>query len=93
MEEQVRADIIVYGHVQGVFFRASTLERAQSLRLFGWVENLPDGAVEIVVEGPRYAVDSMIEWAKQGPYLAEVTDVNVRFDKPRDEFETFMIRD
>ncbi len=54
---------------------------------------MSDGAVEIVVEGPRYAVDSMIEWAKQGPYLAEVTDVNVRFDKPRDEFETFMIRD
>lgn len=95
MEDIVRADIFVYGHVQGVFFRASTLERAQSLRLFGWVENLPDGAVEILVEGPRYEVLSLIDWAKRGPHphLAVVEDVTVRYEKPRGEFETFVIRD
>ena len=91
MDDLVRVNIIVTGHVQGVFFRASTLEVAQSLRLLGWVENLPGGAVEIVAEGTAYAVESLIEWAKKGPHLAEVSDLRVRYEKPRGEFKTFMI--
>lgn len=91
MDEQTRADIIVYGHVQGVFFRASTLEFAQSVRLFGWVENLPDGAVEILVEGSSYAVECLLDWIKRGPHIATVTDVAVRYDKPKNEFQTFRI--
>ncbi len=91
MDDLVRVDIIVTGHVQGVFFRSSTLEVAQSLRLLGWVENLPDGAVEIVAEGSSYAIESLIEWAKKGPHLAEVAEVRVRYEKPKGEFKTFMI--
>ena len=57
-----RVELIVVGRVQGVFFRASTLEQAQSLNLVGFVENLPDGSVEVVAEGPKYALEDLEKW-------------------------------
>ncbi len=89
--ELARANIIVCGRVQGVFFRASTLEQAQSLNLAGWVKNLPDGSVEILAEGTRYALDDLVRWCRQGPPEAEVDDVIVRWSRHEDEFRTFMI--
>lgn len=86
-----RINLVVSGQVQGVFYRASTLEQAQSLSLTGWVKNLADGAVEIVAEGPRYALEDLIAWCRRGPPAAEVQDVSVRWEKPRNEFRTFMI--
>lgn len=90
--ENARADILVTGLVQGVFYRASTLERAQSLDLLGWVTNLPDGAVEIVAEGPRYALEQLVEWCRHGPPSAKVEDVSVRYSAALDEFRTFSIK-
>lgn len=90
-EELARATILVLGQVQGVFFRASTLEQAQSLNLTGWVQNLPDGSVEIVAEGQRYALDDLVTWCRRGPPAAEVADVIVRWGAHQSEFRTFMI--
>ncbi|MEM6530997.1 MAG: acylphosphatase [Myxococcota bacterium] len=87
-----RADILITGKVQGVFYRASTLEKAQGLGLVGWVANLPDGAVEVVAEGPRYALEQLVEWCKEGPPAAEVEDVRARYSSALDEFRTFSIR-
>ena len=39
---------IVYGFVQGVFFRAFVIRRAKELGLTGYVRNLPQGTVEVV---------------------------------------------
>ena len=41
----------VSGCVQGVYFRATTRERAVGLGLSGWVRNTPDGAVEVLACG------------------------------------------
>jgi acylphosphatase len=90
-DEQARVNVIVTGRVQGVFFRASTLERAQSLNLTGWVKNLPDGSVEVMAEGSRYALEDLVTWCRQGPPDAEVADVIVRWYKHEAEFRTFMI--
>jgi acylphosphatase len=90
-EELARVNLFVTGYVQGVFFRASTLEQAQSLNLTGWVKNLPDGAVEVVAEGSRYALEELVSWCRQGPPAAEVEDVVVRWGDYRDEFRTFMV--
>jgi len=90
-QQSIRANIIVRGHVQGVFYRASTLEQAQALRLKGWVQNLPDGGVEILVEGPSDAVENLIAWAKHGPSMARVDDINVRYQSARNEFDTFRV--
>ena len=91
-EEMVRTNVIVTGKVQGVFFRASTMEQAQSMRVTGWVMNLPDGTVEMMLEGSRFGVEEVIKWAKNGPPDARVEDVIVRFGKYTDEFRTFVVR-
>jgi len=62
-----RVHVFVTGRVQGVFFRAETKSKADSLNLTGWVRNLPDGRVETVFEGEKERVDTMIEWCRQGP--------------------------
>ena len=84
-QERVRAHVFVSGLVQGVFFRAETSRLARSKGLAGWVRNLPDGRVEAVVEGPRRAVESMLEWMRVGPRGAAVSSVEVSWEDPETE--------
>jgi acylphosphatase len=91
-EEMVRCNVIVTGQVQGVFFRASTMEQAQSLRVCGFVMNLPDGSVEMVLEGSRYGVEELVKWAHHGPPDAKVSEVIARYEPFKDEFRTFMVQ-
>jgi acylphosphatase len=48
-----RQHLIFHGQVQGVGFRATAQHLARKLGLAGWVKNLPNGTVELVVEGPE----------------------------------------
>jgi acylphosphatase len=64
--------------VQGVFFRDSLRERAESHGVGGWVRNRSDGAVEAVFEGRREAVDELVRFAETGPPAARVQGVEVR---------------
>lgn len=66
----------VSGRVQGVFYRASTRQRAQELGCRGYARNLADGRVEVLAVGESAAVHALIEWLRQGPPAAHVTDVN-----------------
>jgi len=52
-----RADLLISGRVQGVFYRASAQQEAMRLGLVGEVRNLPDGQVEAIVEGPKECVE------------------------------------
>jgi acylphosphatase len=65
----------VSGRVQGVFYRASTRERAQQLGCRGYARNLADGRVEVLAVGEPAAVDALTEWLWHGPPAAHVTDV------------------
>lgn len=67
----------VSGHVQGVFFRASTREKARALGLTGWVRNLPDGGVEAVACGESAQLERLEQWLRRGPELAKVDSVEV----------------
>lgn len=49
--------LLVEGKVQGVFFRKSTLQEAESLNIKGWVQNLPEGQVQIWAEGKEKALE------------------------------------
>ncbi|HXW51809.1 MAG TPA: acylphosphatase [Candidatus Acidoferrales bacterium] len=86
-----RAHLIVYGRVQGVFFRASAQETAQSLGLVGFVRNLPDGAVEIVAEGDPESLGRLRSWAAHGPAGAIVDSVDDIAEKATGEFRRFAI--
>jgi acylphosphatase len=70
-----RVRVRIYGHVQGVFFRTSCLDRAERLGLSGWVRNVEGGGVEAVFEGHAPAVAQMLTWCREGPPLASVDRV------------------
>ena len=89
---KVRVELKIQGLVQGVFYRQSTKETAVRLGLTGWAKNCPDGSVEAVFEGEREAVDAGIEWCRQGPPAAHVTEVTVDWQDFQDEFASFGIR-
>jgi acylphosphatase len=80
-----RKRVWVRGRVQGVFFRAETRARAESLGLAGWVRNLPDGSVEAVFEGEPERVGSMVDWCRRGPSGAVVSGVEVETEPPLGE--------
>lgn len=67
--------IKVIGKVQGVFFRASTQDKAESLGLRGKVRNEEDGSVAIEAEGPEDKLHSFVSWCRQGPPRAKVEKV------------------
>jgi acylphosphatase len=75
---QTRLKCVVTGRVQGVFYRASTAERAEDLGLDGWVRNRSDGRVELVIQGAADAVEVMVAWLWQGPQAAEVNAVELQ---------------
>jgi acylphosphatase len=86
-----RVHVTISGRVQGVFFRAYTRETAQSLKLTGWVRNLPDGRVEAVFEGDDTHVQAMLEWCKEGPPHAIVKHVDTAEEPFTGEFRDFRI--
>lgn len=71
-------NIRVSGKVQGVFFRASTKEKAQALHITGFVRNAPAGSVYIEAEGEAENLKQFIHWCHKGPESARVDrcDVN-----------------
>ena len=69
--------VAVRGHVQGVGFRYTTVERANELGVLGWVRNEDDGTVLVHAEGPEEAVDALVGWLGEGPAGAEVEEVDV----------------
>ena len=89
---KVRAHIRVSGTVQGVFFRAKTMNKAISLGATGWVRNLPDGRVEAVFEGEEDTVKSMVEYCRKGPKGAVVTVFDTKWEPFKGEFRDFRIR-
>lgn len=85
------AAITVKGKVQGVYFRAFTLRKAEELKLKGFVKNLPEGHVFIHAEGEIQAIDALIGWCKRGPMLASVTEVLVENTELK-HFQNFTIQ-
>ena len=90
--DQVRLHAIVSGIVQGVNFRYYTNRQAESLGLTGWVANRWDGAVEVVAEGTRPTVQSLLNWLQHGPPSATVTGVQVEWERATGEFTAFRVR-
>ena len=89
----LRRHLIVSGRVQGVFFRASTQKTAQSLGLTGWVQNLPDGRVEIMAEGAEGELARLESWCHDGPLLARVSSVEViTAEAATGEFGSFSVK-
>ncbi|RME50534.1 MAG: acylphosphatase [Caldilineae bacterium] len=96
MDEQtksrlIRAHVYIAGFVQGVYFRAYTRRKAQSLGLTGWVRNLRDGRVEAVFEGEETAVREAVAWCHRGSPSAHVESVEVTYSPPTGEYTDFRV--
>jgi len=81
----------VSGKVHGVWYRASTQEKAQELGLTGWVRNLSDGRVEVLACGEEEQVESLYAWLQHGPDLASVDSVS-REDISLEEHSSFVVQ-
>lgn len=73
----VTKKLIIRGRVQGVGFRYSMCDKAESMGIVGTVSNREDGSVEAVIQGDEEQVAAMLEWAKNGPAGARVDRVEV----------------
>ena len=67
----------VSGKVQGVFFRASTRDKARSLGIVGHAKNLPDGRVEVIACGEEQEINELIAWLREGPRMARVESLQI----------------
>ncbi len=90
-ERPVRATIVVSGLVQGVGYRAFTLQVAARKRLSGGVRNLDDGRVEIEVEGHRSVIEALISELRIGPSGARVERVDLRWSEASGTFHDFHV--
>ncbi|MBI5234045.1 MAG: acylphosphatase [Deltaproteobacteria bacterium] len=84
-----RAHVVIEGLVQGVFFRANTVEVSRANGVFGWVRNNQNGDVEAVFEGNEEAIKKVIEWCRIGPPAARVENVRVEWEPFKNEFDSF----
>lgn len=84
-DDRVRVRVFVSGRVQGVHYRANTRDAAHERGVDGWVRNLDDGRVEATFEGPRPAVEGLVEWCHTGSPSAVVDDVTVEYSDPEGE--------
>ncbi|MDT8897906.1 MAG: acylphosphatase [Thermanaerothrix sp.] len=90
--ETMRLHARIQGHVQGVGFRYFVQDRALALGLVGWVRNTFDGDVEVVAEGPRDKLETLLDYLRRGPRSAVVTQVDVEWSAASGEFRRFEIR-
>lgn len=76
-----RLTALVSGRVQGVGYRAFARRHAVDLGLAGSAENLADGRVEVVAEGPRSELEHLLVFLRRGPVHAGVDDVEVHWSQ------------
>jgi len=74
---------VVHGRVQGVFYRDTVRRAAQQRGVAGWAANRADGTVEVFLEGPADAVESMLRVLRNGPPRAEVERLDVSEAEPQ----------
>ena len=83
--------LVVTGRVQGVFFRASTRDRARDTGVVGWVRNLPDGRVEAHLQGRDEAVTAVEDWIRAGGPRDAVVDHVEAEDVPAEDHDGFTV--
>ena len=76
--------------MQGVYYRASARDVAESLALQGWIKNLPSGEVEAMATGELNNLKKFADWCRQGPPGAKVESVQ-QTDMPETPFSSFQI--
>ena len=91
MSDKAALHATVYGHVQGVYFRAFVAENANKLILTGWVKNLESGAVEVLAEGDKKFLEELNIFLQKGPPHARVDRVAAEWFDYTGKFNEFRV--
>ena len=100
-----QAHIFISGFVHGVGYRHFVRKNAQKLGLTGWVRNLPDNRVEALIQSSasrrsseegsdqeaKEKIEELIVLCRKGPFLAEVEDVSIVWEEPKEKFAEFKL--
>lgn len=81
----------VEGHVQGVGFRYFALTQAQNMGISGWVRNTYRDEVEVMAEGNRDALETLLQVLWRGPASAYITGVRSEWLEATGQFSGFRI--
>lgn len=82
---------IIHGRVQLVLFRDFVQRKARALGIKGFVQNRPDGTVEVVAQGDKENLEKLLEMLKRGPLLARVDSIKKEWRTPPEVFSSFNI--
>ena len=91
MSQPIELHAVVSGTIQGVGFRFKAQKIAERLQITGYVQNLPNGGVEIVAQGPRHILDDFIINLKNLSLPVQIKDLQVTWKKPQKEWQIFHI--
>jgi len=92
MSDLFSVRVVIYGRVQGIFFRNFTLRQASKLGLTGYVRNLHDGrTVEVQAEGEKAKLEELINNLKTGPPGAKVEKADVTWSDYTGSYSHFSI--
>ena len=90
-EQNERMHAFIQGTVQGVGFRFFIYQTGLNLQLYGWVRNRINGNVEILAEGSREKLDTLLRETRKGPQMAKIVKVDVEWQKSRNDLPPFTI--
>lgn len=87
-----RADIIVHGEVKEAGYRAFVMKMAETNRLVGYVENLPNRAIHILCEGEEEDIETFLKQIEVGTDFVEIDGMEKTYGKQTGEFEMFEVK-
>jgi len=91
MDEKTQMHVWVSGLVQGVGFRYYVRQQASDLPISGWVRNVSDGRVEVLAEGERADLETLLAAVQRGPSGSAVTEVAVDWRPAAGRWSKFSI--
>lgn len=90
-EKPMKATMVHYsGNVQGVGFRATAVMIARDYAVVGWVKNLSDGRVQLLVEGPADQVDKFLKAIREH-WKRDIEKEQTEEQKPSGKYKDFGI--
>lgn len=90
MVAMIRAHIIYSGRVQGVGFRFTVQRSALKLKLVGWVKNLPNGSVEVMIEGVKESIEQLCK-SIEGQFEDYIQNKDIQYTPAQSDFKEFQI--
>lgn len=92
MEQLKRYKAVLTGNVQGVGLRVFAKEQATNLGVTGWIKNMPDGTVNLEMQGNQEAIDKLTAVIKKGNFIIKVETMDIEEIATVDKDEAFVIK-